>query len=241
MKKLVLPILALSVALVGCGGNVETKKGAVSGAELALTTTEQKVSYVLGVSLSQGIDMNNFEFDITAFQAGMNDLKSGGEPLYSREEMAELFKTFQSEQLAKAGAKSEEDGKAYLVENAKKDGVVTTESGLQYEVLVAGEGDLPKATDFVSVNYTGTLLDGTEFDSSIKRGKPAEFQVSNLIDGWVEALQLMPVGSKWKLTIPASLAYGEHSPPTIPPNSTLQFEMELLSIKAPAKSRSTGG
>jgi FKBP-type peptidyl-prolyl cis-trans isomerase len=124
------------------------------------------------------------------------------------------------------------DGKAFLEENAAKPGVVTLDSGLQYLVLTEGDGKSPKATDTVSVHYRGTLIDGTEFDSSYKRGKPTSFPVNRVIAGWTEALQLMQVGDKWQLTIPSELAYGSRSPGAgIPPNAVLVFEVELLSVK----------
>jgi len=124
------------------------------------------------------------------------------------------------------------DGEAFLAANAKKDGVITTASGLEYKVMKSGTGESPKATDQVKVHYTGTLIDGTVFDSSVQRGQPAVFPVGAVIPGWVEALQLMKVGDKWQLFIPAKLAYGEQSPsPTIPANSVLIFEVELLSIE----------
>jgi FKBP-type peptidyl-prolyl cis-trans isomerase FklB len=123
-------------------------------------------------------------------------------------------------------------GEAFLAANAKKDGVITTASGLQYKVIKSGTGGSPKATDQVKVDYTGTTIDGTVFDSSVQRGQPAVFPVNAVIPGWVEALQLMKVGDKWQLFIPARLAYGEHSPsPAIPPNSVLIFEVELLDIE----------
>jgi FKBP-type peptidyl-prolyl cis-trans isomerase FklB len=139
--------------------------------------------------------------------------------------------TSQPEAAPKADAKSA-DGESFLAANAKKAGVVTTASGLQYKVLKSGTGEMPKATDQVKVDYTGTLIDGTVFDSSVQRGEPAVFPVNAVIPGWVEALQLMKVGDKWQLFIPAKLAYGDQSPsPTIPPNSVLIFEVELLNIQ----------
>ena len=155
------------------------------------------------------------------------------------EEIAETMQAFQQQQMAKmqeeqaaAGAKNAEAGEAFLAENGKQEGVVTTDSGLQYKVVTKGDGAKPKADDLVSVHYKGTLLDGKEFDSSYKRGEPAEFGVNQVIPGWTEALQLMPVGSKWELVIPADLAYGPGGAGgDIGPNSTLQFEVELLEIK----------
>jgi len=138
----------------------------------------------------------------------------------------------QQEQMQVAGAASKKEGEAFLAANKSKDGVVTLPSGLQYKILTQGTGPKPTASDSVVCNYRGTLINGTEFDSSYKRGEPATFPVTGVIKGWTEALQLMPVGSKWQLFVPSDLAYGERSPsPEIGPNSTLIFEVELLSIQ----------
>jgi FKBP-type peptidyl-prolyl cis-trans isomerase len=138
-----------------------------------------------------------------------------------------------AEKQKEAGADNAKNGQAYLDANKKKDGWKVTSSGLQYKVLTTGTGPTPKATDTVVTNYRGTTIDGTEFDSSYKRNEPAEFPVDKVIPGWTEALQMMPVGSKWQLAIPANLAYGEDAPPQIGPNSVLLFDIELLSIKPP--------
>ncbi|MGL4835366.1 MAG: FKBP-type peptidyl-prolyl cis-trans isomerase, partial [Shewanella sp.] len=135
------------------------------------------------------------------------------------------------EQATAMAAKNIEDGKKFLEENKAKPGVVTTESGLQYEVLTAGSGDKPSAEDTVEVDYVGTLIDGTEFDSSYKRGQTAKFPLNRVIPGWTEGVQLMPVGAKYKFVIPANLAYGDRDTGTIPPNSTLIFEVELKSVE----------
>jgi FKBP-type peptidyl-prolyl cis-trans isomerase len=134
---------------------------------------------------------------------------------------------------AEAGADNKAKGEAFLAANAKKEGWKTTPSGLQYKILTTGTGVKPKATDTVITQYAGTTIDGTEFDSSYKRNEPAEFPVNAVIPGWTEALQMMPVGSKWKLAIPANLAYGENAPPQIGPNSVLLFDVELVGIKKP--------
>ena len=152
-----------------------------------------------------------------------------------REVMAGLQKSMaakQAEQIKELSDKNQKAGEAFLAENKKKEGVVTRPSGLQYKVLKDGSGETPKATDKVKVNYKGTLIDGKEFDSSNKLGKPAEFQVNKVIAGWTEALQLMKVGSKWEVFIPSNLAYGDRGAgPMIGPNSTLIFEVELVSIE----------
>jgi FKBP-type peptidyl-prolyl cis-trans isomerase FklB len=146
------------------------------------------------------------------------------------------YRQQQQERMQQLGAANKTEGETFLAANKAKDGVVTLPSGLQYKILKAGAGPKPAATDTVTVNYRGTLINGTEFDSSYKRGQPATFGVTGVIKGWTEALQLMPVGSKWQLFIPADLAYGERGAGAdIAPNATLIFEVELLSIKAPEK------
>src|SRR5450432_1369845 len=171
---------------------------------------------------------------------GLSDAFSGTKPLMYDDEMRQAMQTFQTDMQTKMMAKKKESGdknkvtgEAFLAANKKKDGVITLPSGLQYKVITAGKGDKPKATDTVETNYRGTLIDGTEFDSSYKRNQSATFPVGGVIPGWTEALQLMPVGSKWQLFVPATLAYGENAPPEIGPDSTLIFEVELLSIKKP--------
>ena len=155
-----------------------------------------------------------------------------------RDTMMAFEKDMQQKQ-AEAGKKNEADSEKFLADNKKKDGVKTTASGLQYKVIKEGNGPQPKSSDTVTVNYRGTLTDGTEFDSSYKRGQPATFPLAGVIKGWTEGLQLMKTGSKYQFFIPPALAYGEHSPsPTIPPNSTLIFEVELISIQAPGSSPS---
>ena len=178
------------------------------------------------------------DIDQKALTQGLADALAGKPALDPSEVQSTLMK-FQQEMMSKQQAKMQvegeknlKDGDAFLAANAKKDGIKTTASGLQYKVVKSGTGASPTAADTVKVNYEGTLIDGTVFDSSIKRGEPASFPVNRVIPGWTEALQLMKVGDKWKVFIPAKLAYGERSPsPTIPPNSTLIFDVELLSIE----------
>jgi FKBP-type peptidyl-prolyl cis-trans isomerase len=158
---------------------------------------------------------------------------AGGATLLSETEMRDALTALQGEMSAKrnaAGDQNLKDGQVLLEKNKAEAGVVALPSGLQYKVLTEGTGPRPKATDKVKTHYRGTLIDGTQFDSSYDRGEPATFGVGGVIKGWTEALQLMPVGSKWKLWIPANLAYGEAGRPSIPPNSTLIFEVELLEI-----------
>jgi FKBP-type peptidyl-prolyl cis-trans isomerase len=170
---------------------------------------------------------------------GLKDALAGGKTALTEDqaraalsEVQNEMRKKQQEQMQAAGAVSKKEGDAFLAANKTKEGVVTLPSGLQYKILTQGTGPKPAATDSVVCNYRGTLINGTEFDSSYKRGQPATFPVSGVIKGWTEALQLMPVGSKWQLFVPADLAYGERSPaPEIGPDSTLIFEVELLSIQ----------
>lgn len=192
----------------------------------------EKVSYALGVSIghnlkSSGIDSLNQE----NFAKGMNDILSGSEVSMSDQELDEVLKAFFTELQAKQSAKEIESGKAFLEENKNNAGVVTLPSGLQYQVLKEGYGEKPLLTDKVKCHYHGTLIDGTVFDSSVERGEPAEFGVSQVIPGWVEALQLMTIGSKWRLFVPSDLAYGaQGAGQVIKPHSTLIFNVEILEI-----------
>jgi FKBP-type peptidyl-prolyl cis-trans isomerase FklB len=175
------------------------------------------------------------EVNTDLITAGLKDGMSG-KPQMTMDQIRETMMAFEKDmqqKQAEAGKKNEADAEKFMVDNKNKDGVKTTASGLQYKVIKEGNGAQPKSTDTVTVNYRGTLIDGTEFDSSYKRGQPASFPVGGVIKGWSEALQLMKTGSKYQLFIPPSLAYGEHSPsPTIPPNSALLFEVELMSVQS---------
>jgi FKBP-type peptidyl-prolyl cis-trans isomerase FklB len=192
---------------------------------------DKKASYIIGHnignSVSGGLKRDNAPVDLDELQRGFKDGLAGKELGMDQQEVGKIMNAF-SQRIRDAKAKG---SKAFLDTFAKEEGVKKTDSGLLYKVLAEGKGKSPKATDTVKVNYRGTLTDGKEFDSSYKRGKPAEFEVGKLIPGWTEALQMMKPGSKWKLVIPGNLAYGERgAPPMIGPNETLVFEMELLSI-----------
>jgi FKBP-type peptidyl-prolyl cis-trans isomerase len=210
---------------------------------LTLDNDDKKVSYAMGMSLGDRFRSDEIALDSEAFAAGLNAGLSDGERLLTAEEVPGIMQAFQQRQMEKMQKKIEEqsaahktEGEAYLAENAKKEGVVSTDSGLQYKVLTAGEGEKPSVDSIVKVHYKGTLIDGTEFDSSYSRGEPVEFPVGGVIAGWTEALQLMPAGSKWQLAIPADLAYGESGAgPQIGPNSTLLFDVELLEVKEAPK------
>ena len=205
----------------------------------ALGNIDQKLSYIVGINLAGQFKRDGVNFDIAAFQMAAKDIKSEAGSRLSQEEVQKTIATMQQQAKEKQELaqkiKSEQNilqGQAYLAENAKKDGVLVTESGLQYKEVTAGEGPIPTAEQTVVVHYKGTLVDGTVFDSSYERGEPAEFPVTGVIQGWVEALQLMNVGDKFELTIPSELAYGTRgSGQTIGPDSTLLFDVELIEIK----------
>jgi len=206
---------------------------------VTLTTEKEKLSYALGMSIGKGMQRDSVEIDPNILAQGLKDVLNGGKLLLTDAQAQEVLTHFRTEMAAKKEAEAKrvsdankQAGTEFLAANKTKEGVVTLPSGLQYKVLKEGTGPKPTASDTVVCNYRGTLINGTEFDSSYKRGEPATFPVSGVIKGWTEALQLMPAGSKWQLFIPAGLAYGERSPGAeIGPNSTLIFEIELLSIK----------
>jgi FKBP-type peptidyl-prolyl cis-trans isomerase len=211
----------------------------IAAAASDLETLEQKASYSFGVDFAKRLKQQGIDLDISALNRGIKDQATGSKLAFEEGEMTQ-FKAEYTEQLRakllqeqqELAAKNLEAGKKFLAENAKKEGVVTTASGLQYKVIKSGDGATPKADDTVTTHYRGTLIDGREFDSSISRGQPASFPVKGVIKGWTEALQLMKVGDKWELYIPSDLAYGPaQRSELIQPNSTLIFELELLSIK----------
>ena len=215
---------------------------------LSLTTDKDKTSYAIGLDLGNKLKSQSIDVDTSVLMRGMNDGISGTKPLMSEEDMRTSLTALSTQIRAKQTAmlkdlseKNKSEGDAFLAENKSKEGVVALPSGLQYKILKAGDGPKPAASDSVVCNYKGTLISGKEFDSSYKRGQPATFPVSGVIKGWTEALQLMPVGSKWQLFIPPDLAYGDRGAGAdIQPDSTLIFEVELMSIqpktqdKAPA-------
>jgi FKBP-type peptidyl-prolyl cis-trans isomerase len=231
MHLLIISLLGLGLALAGC----DTEK---KGAALKLETLNQKVSYSVGYDIAKNFKANEFELDINLVRAGLEDGQNGAEPKLDQEQMGATMQEFQQymmeKQQKKIAAGSEQNsaaGKAFLAANKAKEGVLTLDSGLQYKIITAGDGAKPTLDDVVQVHYSGTLVDGTKFDSSYDRGEPVEFPVSRVIAGWTEALQLMPVGSKWQLFIPAELAYGSQAMGNvIGPNSLLIFDVELLKI-----------
>lgn len=201
-----------------------------------LKTAVDSASYAIGVSTGAGYKENlktlpGGEANVDALIAGFVQAIKGDSTKMSAQEAQVYLQTYFVEASAKEAQKNKEEGEKFLAENKTKDGVFTTESGLQYKVEKEGTGAKPTATDKVKVHYTGTLLDGTKFDSSVDRGEPAEFGVSQVIKGWTEGLQIMPVGSKYIFWIPSELAYGERGAgQDIKPNSVLKFEVELLDI-----------
>lgn len=234
--KFALPALC---GLMLAGANVVSAQDATKKAEPELTV-KQKASYGIGLNIGRNLKRQGLEdIDPQQLAKGILDVYAGKEPSVSEEDLETAIRAFQQELIAKQeemakaqGEKNRKAGEAFLAENKTKEGVKTLPSGVQYMVLKEGTGETPKATDTVTTHYRGTLIDGTEFDSSIKRGEPATFPVNGVISGWTEVLQLMKVGSKWRVFIPAAHAYGENPPPRSPigPNSVLVFEIELLGI-----------
>ncbi len=227
LHRLAASVAVLSLVLAGCDNK------AADSADLK--TPAQKASYGIGLSMGKNLSQEGMDdLDSQAVALGIEDALAKKDQRLTDEELMEAFGFLQARAQERMSALNDEAAKAgadFLVENAKRDGVQTTESGLQYEVVKKAEGAQPKVSDVVSVHYQGTLVDGSVFDSSIERGEPVEFPVGGVIPGWVEGLQLMKVGEKYKFYIPSELAYGAQSPtPAIPANSTLVFEVELLDI-----------
>jgi FKBP-type peptidyl-prolyl cis-trans isomerase len=215
---------------------------AMGAEKTELKTQKDKLSYALGMNMGSGLKTNSIEVDADILAQGLKDALAGKKTLLTEQEARETIMAVQKdiqskmqEKMKAEGEKNKKDGEAFLAANKKKEGVKALPSGLQYKVMTEGKGAMPKATDSVTVQYKGTLIDGTEFDSSYKRNEPATFPVNGVIKGWTEALQLMKEGSKWQLFIPANLAYGEQGRPGIPPNSVLIFEVELVKIGAKEK------
>jgi len=225
MKKINLIIVSIALIFSSCTDNATYKTP---------ETEMEQVSYIIASNMaktlkSQGLDT----IDASAVAKAFTDVFEGNESAISEEESNTIMQAFSEKMIARQAeksAKENEVGATYLAENGVKEGVTTTESGLQYEVLVSGDGAKPTTTDQVTVHYHGTLTDGTVFDSSVARGKSTTFGVTQVIKGWTEALQLMSVGDKWKLTIPSNLAYGDQGQGPIGPGTTLIFEVELLGI-----------
>jgi len=219
-KTLLLLIAALVISTVAC------KKA-------DLSTDKGKYSYAIGYNIGKSLKNDQVDLDVNSFIAALEDPLKGKESSLTMEEAQQAIMNLRislQEKRMKAAEENKAKGEAFLSQNKAKEGVHTTASGLQYRVLREGTGPKPKATDVVTVHYTGRLIDGTEFDSSYKRNEPAKFQLDSVIKGWTEGLQLMPTGSKYELVIPAELGYGPMGNQAIPGNSVLIFEVELLGI-----------
>jgi FKBP-type peptidyl-prolyl cis-trans isomerase len=263
MKTIALAMtISLGVAcLAGCASH--SKPGATPAKPVATATRtpatptpastnvlgneKARISYAIGMSMGHALQRQEIEVDVSLVARGITDLLSAGPTLLTPEQAQETMTAFQKELAAKqqkmreeAAAKNKAEGAAFLATNKNNPGVITLPSGLQYTAITNGNGTVPLSSDIVTVNYRGTLIDGTEFDSSLKRGKPTQFSVGSVIHGWTEALMLMPIGSKWKLFVPSELAYGERGRPGIPPNSVLIFEIELLSAEHQAPPATVG-
>ena len=228
-------IAVLVAVLVACQGNTQEK----AQENVLVKSQKDSVSYCIGMDIAKNFKRQSIDIDPAILAQAIKDVLAGGKTVITDDQAQQVLAAYQSRMMANQeerskvlGDKNKKEGDAYLAENKKKPGVKTTPSGLQYKVIVAGTGPKPKEDQSVSVNYRGTLIDGTEFDSSFKRGTPATFACKRVVKGWTEALLLMPVGSKWQLVIPPELAYGNQgSDQAIGPNATLIFELELLSVK----------
>jgi FKBP-type peptidyl-prolyl cis-trans isomerase FklB len=223
-------IAILGIALLACQAYAEEQS--------SLKSQKDKISYIIGLDVGSNLKKQSIEVDPDLLMKGLKDGLGGNKPLMSEQEMTETKTAFSQEMMKKheaeqqiIGEKNKKEEKSFFAENKKKEGVITLPSGLQYKIITQGTGKTPKTTDTVTVNYRGTLINGTEFDSSYKRGQPATFPLKGVIPGWTEALQLMKEGSKWQLFIPSNLAYGDKSAGNIiGPNSALIFEVELISV-----------
>lgn len=219
--------------------------GSYAAESKPLTTQKQKASYGVGMNVAKRFKTDLIDLDVDAFMQGFRDVLTDADPALTQEEIATALNELRQEvetKATEAAAKMKTEGEAFLADNKAKEGVKVTDSGLQYKIIQPGTGPSPKPTDQVRVHYRGTLIDGTQFDSSYDRGEPATFPVTGVIKGWVEALQMMKVGGKWQVFIPSEMAYGENPPPgsQIPPNAPLIFEVELLGIENASPGQSPG-
>ncbi len=234
----ILLLAAFAVSITGCGNKGSQSTGSdSSGGSTVIATSMDSISYSIGVNFGRSFKDNKIELNTDIFARALNDVIADRELALDEMAMMQVLQSFETSHRAKLEAERAQQttenlivASTFLAENAQKPGIVTLPDSLQYEVIKDGTGGIPSLDDRIKVDYVGTLLDGKEFDSSKSRGEPSEFQVNQVIKGWQEALQLMKVGSHWRVYIPPQLAYGENSPPTIPPNSLLIMEIELLEI-----------
>lgn len=238
MKKYALPLaLVATVTLQACNQQ-SAPEAADTAATVMLEDSNQRLSYGIAFGLGQRMAADGVPMDVDAFSAGLRDAMEGAEPRMTPEEIQAEMQAYQERAMAEqqaaiaaAGEANLAASEAFLTENAQRDGVVVTESGLQYEVITMGEGETPSAESTVNVHYEGTFIDGSVFDSSYERGEPISFPLNAVIPGWSEGLQLMPVGSKFKLYLPSNIGYGPRATGPIPGNSVLIFTVELLGIE----------
>jgi FKBP-type peptidyl-prolyl cis-trans isomerase FklB len=229
MKSLLVSVACL--VLISCQGNTQDK--------VELKTTRDSVSYGIGTDIGKNLKAQQIEVNTQALAKGISDAITGGKMMLTDVQIQECMTNFQKDLVTKQQAKAQElgeknkkEGDAFLAANKSKEGVKTTASGLQYKVEKMGDGPKPKPDQTVTVNYKGTLLDGTEFDNSFKRGEPATFELTRVVKGWIEGLQLMPAGSKFTFYIPPELGWGASGAGSgVPPNATVIFEIELISVK----------
>lgn len=250
MKSVLTAVLLAGVLATTAQAQDRAAEAKAAEVKPELKPTKENISYAIGMNIGGNIKRQGIEADVEVLAKAIKDVMADGTTRFTEQEAqqilmamtAELRTKQEAERKLQAG-KNKAEGETFLAENAKKSGVKKTESGLQYKVITAGTGEQPKVSDTVSTHYRGRLINGTEFDSSYKRGQPAEFPVTGVIKGWTEALQLMPVGSKWELYIPSDLAYGERgSGRDIGPDATLIFEIELIEIKEkPESSQAVSG
>ncbi|MDO5650637.1 MAG: FKBP-type peptidyl-prolyl cis-trans isomerase [Moraxella sp.] len=234
--KFIATALVAALALAGCNSNTQKPASSAATATINNDSPEvQKVGYAIGFDMGSNIKEMADDMDLDAFQQGLKDAYAGKDSVLTDEQTEAVIMAYQTRKQGEMVEKQKQEavtnkaaGDAFLAENGKKDGVITTASGLQYKVITEGSGENPKATDTVTVHYEGKLVDGKVFDSSYERGEPAQFPLNAVIPGWTEGLQLMKPGAKYEFYVPADLAYGETGNPSIPPNSTLIFTVELL-------------
>ncbi len=238
MKSFIIAIVGLGFAVASCVavGQDAAKDNEKEAAPSELKDSRTKASYSIGLGIGRnlkGLGLDSSEVDLDLLNRGLKDALDGGKALLTDEQIQGIMKGFLQEAIARQADKTKKQGEAFLAANKAKPGVITLPSGLQYKVIKQGTGPMPKATDTIVAHYKGTLIDGTEFDSSYKGGKPLEIPVNRVIPGWTEALQKMKVGSTWQLFIPSDLAYGANPQPggKIAPHSVLLFDIDLQAIK----------